>query len=127
MGSLVRVLLGAGALLCLAGPASADGDAAKGEKIFARCKACHTLDPGVNKIGPSLAGVMGRRSGTVADFKYSDAMKSAGIVWDEETMDAYLADPKGYIPGNKMAFAGLKKEDDREDVIAYIEENGGAQ
>lgn len=102
------------------GPALADGDAAAGKKVFNKCRACHSIEPGKNKIGPSLSGGVGREAGTVEGFKYSKAMKSSGVVWDEESLDAYLADPRGYIPKNKMAFAGLRKEDDREDVIAYL-------
>lgn len=122
---VVRFLLSAcaaaGLLAGMSGAALADGDAAAGKKVFNKCKVCHSLEAGENKIGPSLAGVVGRAAGTVEGFKYSDAMKEAGLTWDEETLDKYLADPKGFIPGNKMAFAGLKKEADRENVIAYIE------
>jgi cytochrome c len=110
------------ALSALATPASAEGDAGKGEKIFARCKACHTIEAGKNKVGPSLAGVVGRHAGAIADFKYSDAMHSAGVTWDEASLDKYLADPKGFVPGNKMAFPGLKNEQDRQDVIAYLKQ-----
>jgi cytochrome c len=110
------------ALSALATPASAEGDAGKGEKIFARCKACHTVEAGKNKVGPSLAGVVGRHAGAIADFKYSDAMHSAGVTWDEASLDKYLADPKGFVPGNKMAFPGLKNEQDRQDVIAYLKQ-----
>jgi cytochrome c len=115
------------ALLACAGSALADGDPAKGAKVFARCKICHTLDAGVNKVGPSLHGVIGRHAGAVEGFSYSDAMKNSGVTWDDKSLDAYLADPKGFIPGNKMAFAGLKKEQDRQDVIAYLKQAGGAQ
>jgi cytochrome c len=115
------------ALLVCAGSALAEGDLAKGEKVFARCKICHTLDAGVNKVGPSLHGVIGRHAGAVEGFSYSDAMKNSGVTWDDNSLDAYLADPKGFIPGNKMAFAGLKKEQDRQDVIAYLKQAGGAQ
>lgn len=111
--------------LTFGGPASADSDVADGKKVFNKCKACHSVEPGKNKIGPSLAGVIGREAGTVEGYKYSKAMKEAGITWDEDTLDAYLADPRGYIPKNKMAFPGLKKEDDREDVIDYLETLGG--
>lgn len=110
------------ALSALTTPASAEGDAGKGEKIFARCKACHTIEAGKNKIGPSLAGVVGRHAGAIADFKYSDAMHNAGVTWDEASLDKYLADPKGFVPGNKMAFPGLKNEQDRQDVIAYLKQ-----
>ena len=103
--------------------ASADGDTAKGATIFNKCKACHTLEAGKNKIGPSLQGVIGRTAGTVEGFKYSEAMKAAGaggLVWSEETLDKYLTAPKQFVPGNKMPFPGLPKADDRENVIAYI-------
>ncbi|MGF1611210.1 MAG: c-type cytochrome [Kiloniellales bacterium] len=104
------------------GVAQAEGDPAKGERAFNKCKACHALEAGKNKIGPSLHGLMGRNAGTVEGFKYSDAMMNSGLTWDEETLDQYLADPKGFIPGNKMVFVGLKKEGEREDVIAYLKE-----
>ena len=94
-----------------AAPALADGDPEKGEKVFARCKACHVVDKEQNRVGPHLVGIIGRPAGSVEGFKYSDAMKSWGKTWDEPTLAEYLKDPKGYIPGNKMAFAGLKKED----------------
>ncbi len=122
MRRLIGLSAGLGLVLALsAGPAWA-GDAEAGKKVFNKCKACHDLAAGKNKIGPSLNGLFGRTSGTVEGFKYSDAMKGAAIVWSEDTLDAYLADPKGNIPGNKMVFAGLKKEDDRENVIEYLEE-----
>ncbi|MEX2009958.1 MAG: cytochrome c family protein [Dongiaceae bacterium] len=122
MRRLIGLSAGLGLVLALsAGPAWA-GDAEAGKKVFNKCKACHDLEAGKNKIGPSLNGLFGRTSGTVEGFKYSDAMKGAAIVWSEDTLDAYLADPKGNIPGNKMVFAGLKKEDDRENVIEYLEE-----
>ena len=98
------------------------GDVKKGKKGFKKCKACHTLVAGKNKVGPSLAGIFGRTSGTVEGFKYSSAMKDAGIVWNEETLDAFLTKPKKYIKGTKMAFPGLKKEAKRKDLIAYLKE-----
>lgn len=118
---LVSACAAAGLLAGVSSAALADGDAAAGKKVFNKCKVCHSLAEGENKIGPSLAGVVGRAAGTVEGFKYSDAMKESGLTWDEATLDQYLADPKGFVPGNKMAFVGLKKEDDRENVIAYIE------
>jgi cytochrome c len=104
------------------GLAQAEGDAAKGAKVFNKCKACHALEAGKNKIGPSLHGLMGRAAGTAEGFKYSDAMAGSGLTWDEATLDQYLADPKGFIPGNKMVFVGVKKDDQRADVIAYLKE-----
>lgn len=97
----------------------AAGDAGKGEKVFGKCKACHKLD-GSNGVGPHLDNVVNRATGSVADFNYSDAMKSHGGDWTPENLFAYLEDPKAVVPGNKMAFAGLKKPEDRADVIAYL-------
>ena len=104
-------------------PAHAAGDAAAGEKVFAQCKACHENEKGVNKVGPTLKGVVGRKAASVPDYKYSEAMiaKGAeGVVWDEATLTAYLPDPKAFVPKTKMAFAGLKKPEDVADVIAYL-------
>ncbi len=103
--------------------ASADGDAVKGEKVFKKCAACHAVGPDAkNKVGPELNGIVGRNWGAVADYKYSSALLEAGEgkVWDEETLMEYLEKPKDMIPKTKMAFAGLKKDDDRENVIAYL-------
>jgi cytochrome c len=91
--------------------------------VFRKCKACHVADEAKNKVGPSLQNVIGRTAGTVEGFKYSPAMKAAGeggLTWTEENIDKYIADPKGFVAKNKMAFVGLKKEDDRADVIAYL-------
>jgi cytochrome c len=101
----------------------ADGDAAKGEKIYVKCKTCHDIDKGVNKVGPSLKGLIGRKAAAVPDFKYSEAMiaKGAeGVVWDEATLTVYLPDPKAFVPKTKMVFAGLKKSEDIEDLIAFL-------
>jgi len=113
----------AGAIMVASGAALADGDVKKGSKVFKKCKACHTLEEGgKKKVGPNLYGLFGRTSGTSEGFKYSDAMKDAAIVWDETTLDAYLKDPKGYIPKNKMAFKGVKKEKQRVNLLAYLKE-----
>lgn len=103
------------------GSAQAGGDAAAGEKVFKKCKACHAIEAGKNKVGPSLAGVFGQKAGSADGYKYSDVMANSGIVWTEETLDQYLADPKTFMPGNKMTFTGLKKEADRANVIAYLQ------
>ena len=103
-----------------AGAAHADGDAANGEKIFAKCKACHTVEAGKNKVGPSLAGVVGRKAGTAEGYNSSDAMKNSGLTWDEATLNTYLTGPKKLVPGTKMAFPGLPNDQDRLDVIAYL-------
>ncbi|MHA7774330.1 c-type cytochrome [Roseibium sp. M-1] len=119
-----RLLMIAGtALLALTVQASADGDIAKGEKVFKKCAACHAVGPDAkNKVGPELNGIVGRSWGAVEDFKYSANLVelSDGKVWDVETLDVYLTKPKDLIPKTKMAFAGLKKENDRADVIAYL-------
>lgn len=112
------------ALLVLAAPvvaqAPAAGDAAAGKTVFARCMACHSVVAGQNKLGPTLAGVIGRKAGTVPGFTYSPAMKAAAISWTPDKLDAYLTAPKTLVPGNKMIFAGLPKPADRANVIAYL-------
>ncbi len=104
------------------GAALAEGDAAKGKKVFKKCKTCHTFDPGKKKIGPHLKGIIGRKSGSVEGYKYSKAMKAADIVWDEANLDEYLKKPKAFVKGTKMTFAGLKKDSQRQDLIAYLKE-----
>lgn len=108
----------------LALPAFAEGDAAKGEKVFNKCKACHAVGDGAkNKVGPQLNGIVGAAAGQNADFKYSDALLAAaaeGLTWDEETLAAFLTKPKDVIDRTKMAFPGLRKEDEIANVIAYL-------
>jgi nitrite reductase (NO-forming) len=101
------------------------GDAAAGRLVFRKCQACHSTEAGKNMLGPSLSGLIGRKAGTEAGYNYSPAMKSADIVWSLQTLDQYLTDPAKVVPGNKMPFPGLKTDDDRADVIAYLA--GGAQ
>ncbi len=102
--------------------AHADGDAAAGEAIFKKtCAVCHTTEEGKNKIGPSLHGVVGRHSASLSDYSYSDAMKKADKTWDAQTLDTYLTNPRALVPGTKMIFVGLKSEEDRQNVIAYLE------
>ena len=116
-------LIAAAGLAVIAGiPAARAGDAALGAKVFNICKACHEIATPKKKVGPSLQGLMGRTAGTLADFPFSDAMKNSGIVWNADTLKAYLADPKGNIPGNKMPFAGVKKPDDLDNLLAYLAE-----
>jgi cytochrome c len=113
-------------LIALAGPASAAGDPAAGEKAFkAKCGACHNIADDKNKIGPTLKGVYGRKAGEVANFKYSDAMKASGVVWNDANLASYLKDPKGFVAGNKMTFVGIKDEQQIADVIAYIKQTSG--
>ena len=99
-------------------------DLAKGAKVYKKCKVCHSLEEGgKHKIGPNLFGIMGRESGTAQGFKYSKAMKEAGITWGVSTLTYYLTKPKDFIPGNKMAFPGLKKPEQIENIIAFLEAN----
>ena len=103
-------------------PGPDDGNAAKGAKLFkAKCATCHTANEGgPNKQGPNLFGVIGRKSGQVAGFKYTKANVESGIEWTNQTMFDYLQNPKKYIKGTNMAFPGFKKEADRADVVAYL-------
>ena len=112
----------AGAVALASTAALAQGDAAQGEKVFNQCKACHAVDEPQNKVGPHLVGVFGRAAGSVEDFRYSKALEESGITWTEETIAEYVADPRGYIKGNRMAFAGVQKEEDIADLIAYLKE-----
>jgi cytochrome c len=99
-----------------------------GEAVFKRnCSICHSVEPGKNKIGPSLAGVVGRKAGSVPGYSYSDANKKSGLTWDEATLDKYLTDPRAVVPGTKMLFAGLKNPADRKAVIAYLKHAGAPQ
>ena len=117
-GRIAAVVL-LGLDLVVAGSAMA-GDAVKGEKVFKKCKVCHYVDKKKNKTGPHLVAVLGRVAGSLEGYKYSKAMKVSGLVWDEETLAAYLKAPKKYLKGTKMAFVGLKKDKDLADVIAYL-------
>ncbi|TFU03092.1 cytochrome c family protein [Polymorphobacter arshaanensis] len=101
--------------------ASYTGDAAKGKVDFITCQTCHSLDAGVNKIGPSLHGIIGRKAGTVPDFKYSNANKGSGITWTPEKLFQYLEKPQRVVPGTKMTFAGFDDPQKRADVIAYLQ------
>ena len=102
----------------------ASTSADSGEKIFKRCAACHSISKGGgNKIGPALWGVLGRKAGSVSDYKYSKAMAAFEKNWSVEEMDGFLTKPKEWIKGTKMSFAGLKKAEDRAAVILYMNKN----
>ena len=121
------------AVVCIAAaffaavPALADttaaGDAAAGQKVFAVCKACHQVgDKARNVVGPTLNGLFGRPAGMVEGYKYSEANRNSGVVWDEAGFREYIKDPKGFMPGNKMAYAGLKDEKKLSDLVAFLKQ-----
>jgi cytochrome c len=120
----LRIALAALALLAASSPAAlAAGDVEKGKAVFKRCQVCHVHDTKTNKVGPHLGDVVGRKAGSVEGFHYSDAMKKKGdegLTWTEENIATYLKDPKAFVPGNKMVFVGLKKDDEIADVIAFL-------
>ncbi len=97
-----------------------DGDLSKGERIFRTCAGCHSLKPGEKRVGPSLAGLFGRVAGTAPGFRYSTVLRMSGVVWNEETLEAWLTNPRKFIPGNRMAFSGLRKARWRADLIAFL-------
>ena len=101
-------------------PTMIGGDVVAGRQVFKKCEVCHSLEPGKTLVGPSLAGIVGRKAGAEPGYDYSPAMKQANIAWDDKALDAYLADPQKLVPGNKMPFAGLKTDHDRADVIAFL-------
>jgi cytochrome c len=120
----ITYLLAAGTLLLSASPGLTQ-DIAAGEKVFAKCKACHVVDSDKNKIGPTLQGLFGRVAGSVEGFKYSVPMVDAGkagTTWDEASLAPYLKNPKGTIKGTKMAFVGLKSDEEIANVIAYLKQ-----
>lgn len=113
-------LVGALALIASSVTARADGDAARGEKHFAECVACHKIEPGANAVGPSLHNVFGRKAGELGDYRYSPALKRSGITWTPETLDTFLADPQKVVPANRMPYAGMPDAAERADLIAYL-------
>jgi cytochrome c len=126
---MLKYVFGAAVAVVLTSGAMAQ-DAAEGEKVFKKCMACHAVGDGAkNKVGPVLNGVVGRTAGTYEGFNFSQAMKdagAAGLVWTEEELSKYLENPKELIKGNKMAFAGLKKEEERANVIAFLKTHPAA-
>ena len=120
--------IAAAAFLCLAAPALADGDAVAGSAVFKKCAPCHSTEP-VNRVGPTLAGIVGRPVATIADYSYSPAMRAfadGGRIWSEVQIAEYLLSPKAMVPGTRMTFAGLKKIEDIANLIAYLK-NPAAQ
>jgi cytochrome c len=101
--------------------AHAEGDAVRGEALFKECAACHKLYAGANEVGPSLHGILSRKAGELADFRYSPAMRHSGVTWTAETLDKYIADPQAFIPANRMPYAGMSNASDRADLIAYLQ------
>lgn len=123
MKQVAMIALAAAFAVTLAGNAFAAGDAEKGKDVAKKCVACHDLtDKKQNKVGPALWGIVGAKAGAVAGYKYSTPHmeKAKDIIWDEATLHKYLADPKGFIPGNKMTFAGIKDTADMENLIAFM-------
>ena len=123
VGTILAVGLFPAAMFLEYSPALAAGDVENGSKIFAKCKACHTITPDKHRIGPSLADVIGRTAGTAPGYKYSKAMKAygaSGIVWNEQTLDTYLTNPRQIVKGTKMTFPGLKTSEQRADLITYL-------
>jgi cytochrome c len=108
------------ALAAAAGAARADGDPVRGEQRYADCIACHSIEPGIHGVGPSLHGVFGREAGELADFRYSPALKRSGVIWTADTVDAFVADPQKLVPLNRMPYDGMPDDRDRADLIAYL-------
>ena len=122
---MTRLTISLLALMALPAAALAQdaGDPAAGEKVFAQCKACHEAEKGVNKVGPTLKGVIGRNVASVPEYKYSTAMldfAKTHPAWTDELFLTYIENPKKEVPGTKMAFAGVKKPDDRANLLAYL-------
>lgn len=124
MKNLLPCIFAAIALSAWAAAANA-GDPAAGEKVFLKCRACHQIGEGAkNAVGPVLNGVVGRKAGTYPGYSYSEANKKSGLTWDEATLKEYLKSPRTKVPGTKMIFPGLTKEEDIDNVIAYLKQFG---
>lgn len=120
---VLSLAFAAGAAFALHTGTAAAQDAAAGEKVFLKCKACHQVGEGAkNAVGPVLNGVVGRKAGTVEGYSYSEANKGSGLTWDEATLKEYLKNPKAKVPGTKMIFPGLPSDADIDNVIAYLKQ-----
>ena len=118
--SFLALAVAAACCLLIALPANAQ-NAEAGQKAFKQqCGLCHDTAAGKNRVGPSLFGVVGRKSGSVEGFHYSDANKNSGLTWDQATLDKYLTDPRGVVPGTTMTYAGVKNDETRKDIVAYL-------
>ncbi len=118
--TFLALAVAAASSMLIALPAQAQ-NAEAGQKAFKQqCGLCHDIAAGKNRVGPSLFGVVGRKSGSVEGFHYSDANKNSGVTWDEATLDKYLTDPRSVVPGTTMTYAGVKNDQMRHDIIAYL-------
>ncbi len=125
MSKLATLAFAAGSVLALSAGAALAQDAAAGEKIFLKCRACHQVgETAKNGVGPILNGLIGRHSGSVPGYSYSEANKNSGITWDEATFREYIKNPKAKIPGTKMVFAGIQNDQEITDLIAYLKQFG---
>jgi cytochrome c len=124
---LLPVLLAVAVPAATAAPSGdKSGDAQRGAAIYERCQACHSLER--NRTGPKHCGLLGRRAGSVADFHgYSAALRDSGIVWSRESLDRFLADPRGTVPGTRMGYAGVKDDQERADLIAFLAAAGACK
>lgn len=119
MRPALALAIGAAACVLAAAPVrAAPGDPARGEAVYERCIGCHSLDR--HRTGPKHCGLFGRRAGTAAGFDYSDAMRASGFVWNEATLDRFLAAPMKVVPGTSMGYAGVDDARDRADLVAYL-------
>jgi len=122
MRTLARIGIFALLLAMAAAMPAAAADIERGEQLWRKCASCHTLDAnGRNRAGPRLHGVFGRTAGSVPDYSYSDALKRSGIIWNDQTLDAYIKDAEAFVPGTKM-YGGLSQDADRADLLAYLKQ-----
>jgi Cytochrome c2 len=121
MSRLFACSLALALLSAFVGDGAAAADAEAGKKVFNKCAACHSIEPGKVKVGPSMWGIVGRKAGTQEGYSYSAAMKESGITWDAATLKAYLAKPSSVVKGTKMAFVGISNPTEVDNLIAYLE------